>query len=335
MKAHLSRRTIIKSAAVAGASLCIGWPMSSAARAAASPLRFGLMADPHKDVMHDTDERLRVFIDEMKKQKPDFILQLGDFCTPKPKNESFVKIWEEFEGPCYHTLGNHDTDGGFKQKQTMDFWKMPEPYYSFDHSGWHFIVLNGNEVNPAHKPSGYARFISKKQIDWLEADLKKTEAPTILFSHQSLEDPEGVENQADVRAVIEKANADAGWRKVGACLSGHHHIDYQREINGIPYIQINSMSYHWLGGNLAHDRYTPEISKAFPSIRSTVPYKDALYATVSLDPKNGLEIKGIASEFVGPDPWQSGLVEKKGTRTDRDRLVPKISDRHIELPMKA
>ena len=31
-------------------------------------LRFGLCADPHKDIMHDADQRLRIFIDSPDKR---------------------------------------------------------------------------------------------------------------------------------------------------------------------------------------------------------------------------------------------------------------------------
>ncbi len=48
-------------------------------------VKIGLIADVHKDIMHDADERLVAFLDEMKIKKPDFLLQMGDFCTPKEK----------------------------------------------------------------------------------------------------------------------------------------------------------------------------------------------------------------------------------------------------------
>ena len=39
------------------------------------PVRFGVMTDIHKDIMHDADERLSVFVDRMNKLKPDFVIQ--------------------------------------------------------------------------------------------------------------------------------------------------------------------------------------------------------------------------------------------------------------------
>ncbi|NIP96728.1 MAG: alkaline phosphatase, partial [Akkermansiaceae bacterium] len=48
-------------------------------------------------------------------------------------------------GPRYHVIGNHDTDGGYQREQTVAWWKMTARYYSFDHAGTHFVVLDGND----------------------------------------------------------------------------------------------------------------------------------------------------------------------------------------------
>jgi hypothetical protein len=95
------------------------------------------------------------------------------------------------------------------------------------------------------------------------------------------------------------------------------------------------MSYSWLGSQYAHVRYSPEVDKAFPSIKNTAPYKDALFALCSLDPRGQLSIRGVRSEFVGPSPWDLGMPEQKGTSRDRDRLAPRISDRDLRLATAA
>ena len=138
---HPSRRTIIKALAATSATFFFNWKLDAATQSALKRLQFGLCADPHHDVMYDTEQRLRTFITAMKPEQTDFILQMGDFCRPYERNRKFLNIWEEFSGPRYHVLGNHDTDGGFTAQKVMDFWKMPHPYYSFDQGGWHFIVL--------------------------------------------------------------------------------------------------------------------------------------------------------------------------------------------------
>ncbi|MFT5854480.1 MAG: 3',5'-cyclic AMP phosphodiesterase CpdA, partial [Verrucomicrobiales bacterium] len=294
-----SRRSFLKGSAFAGASTILTNWDSLAEDDGAKPLRFGLIADVHKDVMHDADDRLRVFIDEMTKAKVDFVVQLGDFCVPKEGNRGFLDIWNAFPGPRYHVLGNHDTDGGYKREQTVAWWKMSARYYSFDQPGVHFVVLDGND-RPKDHAGGYPRFIAKDQLDWLRKDLATTKLPTIIFVHQSLERAEegGVQNGAAVRQILEEANAKAGQRKVIACFSGHHHRDYVRQINNIVYPQINSASYHWVGGDFLKVRYSKEIDEAYPYIKYTVPYKEPIFALVTIDRARGfMGIEGKHSSF--------------------------------------
>ena len=311
----LRRRDFLK-ASLAGTAAA-AWPLqTSPANAANSnsdldsnrPLRFGIIADIHKDVMHDADARLQDFIDTMTRENVDFIVQLGDFCVPKDENKPFLDIWNTFEKPRFHVLGNHDTDGGYTRAQTVKWWGMRDRFYSFDHGGLHFIVLDGND-KPADHSGGYPRFIAVDQVQWLEKDLAAAQSTVIVFVHQSIEreDQGGVQNGKEIRAVLERANREAGFRKVAACFSGHHHRDYARQIQDIVYPQINSASYHWVGGNYLKVRYSEAIDKAYPYIKYTVPYKDPIYALVTVDLARGfLSIDGKRSEFVGPAPWELG-----------------------------
>jgi len=286
-------------------------------------VRFGVCADVHKDIMHDADQRLQFFIDQMNEQNVDFIIQLGDFCQPSAKNENFLKIWSSFSGPQHHVLGNHDMDSGFSKEQTVKGWGMPSRYYSFNKGAYHFVILDGND--PSDPPiSGYTRYIGAEQRRWLAADLAAAKLPAIVFSHQSMEDEiEGVVNKAEMRKILETAKFENGRQKVIACFSGHHHTDYYRRINGIYYIQINSMSYCWVGGNYAMPRYSEEINRKFPYIKYTVPYKDPLFALVTLEPEGNIKIKGVQSEWVGPSPWELNYPYLH----KYDEIVPKISDR--------
>ncbi|MHC4328471.1 MAG: metallophosphoesterase family protein, partial [Planctomycetota bacterium] len=122
-------------------------------------------------------------------------------------------------------------------------------YYSFDTGGFHFVVLDGNDVKKENRAPGYPRFIGAEQLDWLKADLESTDNFTFLFSHQSLENTRSIENNAEVRVALEDANKAAGFQKVVASFSGHHHIDFVKTINNIHYIQINIISYKWVGEN--------------------------------------------------------------------------------------
>lgn len=326
-----NRRDFIRVAATASAPLWLGWELGAAATVGLTPLRWAVCADAHKDIMHDADERLRRFVAAAQADRADFIIQLGDFCRPYDRNRGFLSIWEGFHGARWHTLGNHDRDGGFKWDQVLEYWHMPARYYSFDRAGWHFVVLDGNETRPGRAASGYPRYIGAEQQAWLRRDLEASAAPTIVFSHQSLEDKDGLENGDEVRALLEAANKAARWRKVGACFSGHHHIDFVTQINGIHYVQVNSLSYQWLGEKYAHVRYSAEVDKDYPYIKYTAPYRDALFARVMLDPKGAIGIRGVRSEFVGPSPWDLGMKAVAGTALDKARAVPWISDRELNI----
>ncbi len=316
----MKRRTFIQNAGIAGAALTLPLSLSSHSTKIAQKLRFGLIADVHQDVMHDGVERLDAFVNRAGQEKMDFIMQMGDFCRPYDYNLPFMEVWEKFQGKKYHVLGNHDMDGGFTRQQTMEYWQMRKRYYSFDAAGYHFVVLDGNDPNP--KPfTGYHRYIDTQQQEWLRIDLEKTDLNTLVFSHQSLENHEGVANQEDVRKILEEANEVAGYNKVLACFSGHHHTDFYTRINDIYYIQINSASYYWVGGDYLVDRYTDEINEKFPYIKYTIPYKDPLYAFVTLDPRGQLVIEGTETGFVGVGPEEMGMPD----RPENDPIVPWIS----------
>jgi len=288
-------------------------------------VRFGICADVHKDIMHDADGRLEVFIRDASKRKVDFIIELGDFCRPYDYNLDFLKIWNSFPGEKYHVLGNHETDGGFSKDQVIRYLNSPGKYYSFDKHGYHFIVLDGNDQNPSpDKSPGYPRYIGEEQRNWLINDLKSTQSPVILFSHQSLEN-DGIENRVQIRSILEKENQSAGFKKVIACFSGHHHTDYAKNINGINYIEINSMSYQWVGEKYQMIRYSKEIDSKYPYIKYTIPYKDPLYAFVEINEKE-IIIEGRKSSFVGPGPEELGIPEPP----ENNITTPMISNLRIK-----
>ena len=90
------------------------------------------------------------------------------------------------------------------------------------------------------------RYIGKNQLNWLRQDLKETDLPCIVFCHQGLDnDLGGITNATSTRIILEQAKFEGGGSKVQVVFTGHHHQDYHNIINGIHYVQINSMSYQW------------------------------------------------------------------------------------------
>ena len=298
--------------------------------ASASPrrVRFGLISDIHQDVMPDGLERVRAFVAAMNLAKPDFVLQLGDFCVPAPRNLPFLEAWNAFGGPRFHVLGNHDMDGGYTREQTVAFYGMPARYYTFPMGPVRGLVLDGNE--PGGQAAGYKRFVGAEQLAWLERELAQADRPVVLFMHQPFDaDNEGcVENSAAIRAVVEREERAHPGRVV-AVFNGHLHLDYVQHVNGVRHIQINSASYWWLNNTAARrETFPPELHKSHPYLSHVAAYRDPLWALVTLDFERGeFMIEGRRSAWMGPDPWERG----ERTSWPREHLQPFISNRRFPL----
>ncbi|WP_316794131.1 metallophosphoesterase family protein [Pedobacter frigoris] len=313
----MKRRNFLINALIGGAAMTstkevLASVKDSAAYAVKKPVvRIGICTDLHHDLIKDGEKRIQAFIDEMNILKPDFIIQIGDFCVPKEKNRPLMDIWNQFKGPKYHVIGNHDTDGGFTHDQVVDFWGAKGKYYSFDTNGYHFVVLNGNERPEGDTSKGYPRSITKQQVQWMKKDIESTSLPVIVFCHQGIDnDMDGIKEGALLRLVFENINKKASFKKIRLVLSGHNHEDYLNTYNNIPYLQINSMAYQF-----SH----PEKGYAFAHT------EDPLWAVLTINPNGTMDLKGTKSTYVSFD-MNSNSPEYNGYPT-----VPWISDRHITL----
>ena len=337
-------------------------------------VKFGVFADMHVDIMHDTKERLEIFLDTCRKEDVDFVIQLGDFCYPddnrkvvcKPEHmpvniayaitvptyadkPAIMNMYNNFEKPSYHVLGNHDCDMCSKAEQLKFMNAKNGSYYSFDQGGFHFVVLDTNYIKTAdgeffaYENANYfeAGFrddwvrenVSPDQLEWLKEDLAKTTNPTIVFSHasfaQRVTPVTKVKNCKDVLEIFK--NAPGG---VVACFNGHHHLDAVTKEDGIWMVQMNSMDCCWVDVDFIQENlYGPEIDAKYPNIKYTMPYKDPVFAIVTMDDK-GIDIKGRKSEFVGKTPEELDLYGEKSwwpksieagypcTPSQEDRFLP-------------
>lgn len=279
------------------------------------PVTFAIVSDLHQDIAHDAEQRLSTFLCAAADNKVDFIIELGDFCMPKEENKPFLKIWQDYPGPKYMVLGNHDMDISSKE-EFMQFTGMPKRYYSFDQGDFHFVVLDPNNIYDGKDYIPYNKgnyfideekisFVDPEQVEWLKKDLQATDKRCIIFSHQSFE--RSSQNREEIRKILEDENSRAGYKKIPVAFSGHDHTNYMKEINGIAYIQINSASNQWVGEKYAcPQRFSDEINQKRPALKYTVPYKDALYGIVTLT-GTGMELKGVKSEFITPGPVELGI----------------------------
>lgn len=281
-------------------------------------LRIGVISDLHHGLAPDAMQRLSRFMQAMDEEKPDILFQLGDFHFGKPESKECQALWEQFEGPAYHVLGNHDMDF-YTKAHMLDNWGMPAPYYAFDLAGYHFVILDRNNLKT---PDGYVpydtanfyvdssmrAYADPEQLDWLRQDLQNTRLPTLVFSHQGLGYPVKNDYHAaarrEIESILESTKDEAGLPKVAACFCGHHHLDRYAHKAGVHYVWLNSASYYWVGEKYGRMAF----------------YEDSLFSVITLYQSGSIEIAGAHTTWRSPSPRALGFP-------DSDALTPYILNR--------
>ena len=291
------------------------WPLKASVAKTSSvfkPIKFGIISDLHRDLTPDADERLDSFMKRAGEEDPDFLISLGDFAHALPANKPFAERFASSKTPAYHALGNHDMDRVDKQ-EAVAFLRIPSPSYSFDIGSYHCVVLDPNyiyddgkfidyEKGNYFKFGGRVSYMSDDQCDWLENDIRNTNLPVFLFSHQSLlHDSGGIPNRAYIQRILERENERCGFQKILGCFSGHHHLDFYRAMSGIHYFSINSASYLWHEEKMP-GRYPEEIRKQYTALDNMALYKDPLFCFVSIDQAGRLTLRGVQSEWAVTAP---------------------------------
>ncbi|MDC0049424.1 metallophosphoesterase [Verrucomicrobia bacterium] len=317
------RRRFISKSAFGFGSIFLCENVLANIRKLEGPVKIGMIADLHHDVMHDGDRRLKSFLKAMKNENPDAVIQLGDFAYPNKKNNKILENFQNSNPNAFHVLGNHDVDDGHSFDEVVKLWGMKGRYYSQDVNGLKLIVLDGNEKSPDHT-KGYPSYMGEAQLVWLKNELEKLEGPIIIFSHQPIAGPWSIDNAKEVQEILQVHRS-----KIILALNGHTHIDHVFRKGGIIYFHINSASYQWVGGKHRHKSYPEDIHAKHPYIEYTCPYKDSLFTTLTLDPSSSrIDIEGRSSEWVGPSPAQVGK-EMHEQLTDGEEVCPRIRSRRL------
>ena len=219
-------------------------------------IRFIVFSDLHYDEIDDGDKRLDELVNVIKREKPDFCMSLGDFCTPEKKKKEMYEKIKSAGVQVYYVIGNHEVENNHLD-DVLHFLSMERDFYSFEYEDCKFIILNSCYFNKEGEDYSYFEkiykeegmtypVISQEQIEWLQRELKD-EKRHIVFSHHSLVNDfkdRGIYNREVIRKMFEKTN-------VILCMNGHDHGDELSIVNDIPYYTVNSASYMWAGGHIA------------------------------------------------------------------------------------
>ena len=225
-----------------------------------SALRIGLLSDihyadlPSKGKRHYRDAlgKMRRAVRRFNEERVDLLVQLGDLVDEAPTTagelDNVVRAEAElaqFRGDRHYVLGNHCIWTLTKEEflgATGSKDRERSAHYSFDRGGYHFIVLDGcyradGEHYGRRNNQWFDSEIPPAQRDWLEADLAKTELPSIVFVHQRLDtaDKYAVRSATEVRRILEQAG------RVRAVFQGHNHVNDCRVMGGIAYVTLQAM----------------------------------------------------------------------------------------------
>ncbi|UCG57246.1 MAG: metallophosphoesterase [Phycisphaerales bacterium] len=226
-------------------------------------LRFGMVTDVHyadadtvgSRFYRESLEKLGECVRLMNSQNVDFLVELGDFKdqdNPAVEQrtlshlEAVERIFQQFRGPTYHVLGNHDED---RISKTQFLARVENTnvdprcsYYSFDCKGVHFVVLDANyRADGANYDRGNFDWtdanVPPAELAWLEQDLAAVDKPVIIFIHQLLDGTGDVyvNNAGQVRRILEESG------KVLAVFQGHHHSGSYSRIRGIHYYTLKAL----------------------------------------------------------------------------------------------
>jgi hypothetical protein len=167
--------------------------------------------------------------------------------------------------PVYNTLGNHEVFGIYEKSGVdpghpdyrygmYEKW-LGDTYYSFDHRGWHFMVLNSVMETEERR---YIGIIDDEQIEWIKKDLLDVNpsTPIVISTHipfitvftqvlygEYAPDYHGLvmENAKEVLDLFIGHN-------LKLVLQGHLHYLEDIEVNGTHFITAGAVSARWWNG---------------------------------------------------------------------------------------
>jgi Icc protein len=195
--------------------------------------------------------------------EPDFVVFGGDLAQlgSKPELDHGAEMLSPLKPKVHHVMGEHDyyLDLG-------EYWeKLFGPqYYSFDHKGVHFVVLNSIltyddwtyerwptaeqrmvEMAGLDNPNGSPFMVGDKQRKWLKKDLAAVnkDTPIVVFSHSPLQKIyKGwnfwTEDAEQVQSLLKP------FRKV-TVLYGHVHQIQYNQIGNISFQSVMATAWPW------------------------------------------------------------------------------------------
>ncbi|MDQ2835604.1 MAG: metallophosphoesterase [Acidobacteriota bacterium] len=272
-----SRRHFLSLLSAGAVSLAVGSPLLGAGPKleAEEPFTFLFYTDAHLQPELNGVIGTDMAFKKGRGIKADFAINGGDHVfdalgVPKQRALALFDLYDKTEQDLglkfHHTIGNHDVCGvypasGMAEDDPLYGKKLFEQrfgklYYTFDHKGVHFIVLDTIGITPDR---GYEGRIHVDQMRWLAEDLAAIPPamPVIVSAHIPLVTgymaylPEmpvpPKHHNLSVANANEVLDLFAGHNVIGV-LQGHTHVNEQVVWKGVPYVTSGAVCGNWWKG---------------------------------------------------------------------------------------
>jgi Icc protein len=244
--------------------------------------RFVFMTDIHLSQDSTATKGFTKAIDDINKLNPDFVIAGGDLIMNNPQTsyeqvsaqyQLYSQAIRQLSMSVYPAIGNHDIIGIYQppdfprnhadygKKMFLRLFNLDAPYYSFDHKGWHFIVLDDLRIIGDH----YQASLDSSQMVWLQKDLTNISSNTpiavalhipMVSAYQQIKQStirplsptQVLINTPDVLNLFEDKN-------LRLVLQGHLHIVEEIIFKNIRFVTGGAVSGAWWRG--AKDGFHP------------------------------------------------------------------------------
>ena len=158
------------------------------------PLRIAIVTDIHygpdrySKKGDEAIELLDIFVQKTNALKVDLVVDLGDRISNTDRDtdlnhlKNVSSLFQQLKVAHYHLIGNHDVvHMPISDQETV--LNASLSHQSFDMSGWHLVFWSASCV--LHGAAGFR--LEQSDLDWLEADLKASTLPSVIFSHMPVD----------------------------------------------------------------------------------------------------------------------------------------------------
>lgn len=271
MKKSMNRRDFLRQSSVMLAASALPLSLVEVALGKTENFTFAYISDSHithikgNNFVRNWDRGLIRAIAEanLLTPRPDFTMYGGDLAQLGTKEEidHGLELMAAVKGDVHYVMGEHDyyVDLG-------EYWesKLGPQWYSFDHKGVHFVVLNSIltydkwthknwengmarmlQMARLDNPNGSPFMVGEKQREWLKKDLRGVDktTPIIVFSHSPIQKIyKGwnfwTDDAEEVQAILQPFN------KV-TVLYGHVHQIQYNQIGNISFSSAMATAWPW------------------------------------------------------------------------------------------